>query len=226
MLIPKFTTFTGADDQTSIAEMKALAADHPVEFGILFSRSREGDVRYPTQDWMKGLDGSGLNLAAHVCGVWASQIVETGRSDIDDRLLAFGRIQVNTAQPIDREMMIDWAGRLSHAAGRTIPIILQSRGAFPDDPAFHWLEDRSGGRGVAPGSWPAPPSDLSVTFGYAGGLGPDNVAEVLGSLPHSAGVWIDMESRVRDAEDRFDLKLCAKVCETVATFRQDKDMTP
>jgi hypothetical protein len=46
-----------------------------------------------------------------------------------------------------------------------------------------------------------------VPTGYAGGLGPDNLAEELRRIEEVAGdaeVWIDMETNVRTAE-RFDL---------------------
>ncbi|WP_454909583.1 hypothetical protein [Variovorax gossypii] len=47
MNTPQFTTFTGADDDTCIDEMQALSRDYPVEFGILFSPTRQGSGKYP-----------------------------------------------------------------------------------------------------------------------------------------------------------------------------------
>lgn len=75
--------------------------------------------------------------------------------------------------------------------------------------------DASGGRGIAPASWPAPPAGPKVRVGYAGGLGPDNVAEVIGVLKQSPGAWIDMETRIRNEQDAFDIGLCRQVCEAV-----------
>lgn len=213
MLKPEFITFTGADDATSVADLLSLSRDHAVEFGILFSRKREGTARYPAAEWMKGLKDTDLTLAAHVCGDWAAQIVRDGRSDIDDRLAGFGRIQINTDAWVDLDLVLDWAGGLSQKAGREIAVILQSRGAFPEDARFHWLEDRSGGRGVAPESWPDLPLTPGVRCGFAGGLGPHNVGEVLPLLPDAKCAWIDMESRVRDSANRFDITQCRQVCE-------------
>jgi phosphoribosylanthranilate isomerase len=72
------------------------------------------------------------------------------------------------------------------------------------------LFDSSGGKGISPKSWPSVPAALRC--GFAGGLGPDNLASELGRLERIVGdrsVWIDMQSRVR-SEDGAVLDL-AKV---------------
>ncbi len=213
MLHPDFITFTGADDETSIADMVALAADHPVEFAILFSESREGTSRYPTMEWMEGLMDVDLKLAAHVCGSWASEIVETGKSSIAARLSWFDRIQVNTAVPLDIGLICDLGKQVSDLAGREVPVILQTRDTFPEDDRVQWLFDASGGRGLSPAAWPAPPVNPSVRIGYAGGLGPDNVQAALQQLPAGRNAWIDMETCIRNGRDEFDIGLCRDVCE-------------
>lgn len=58
-------------------------------------------------------------------------------------------------------------------------------------------------------------------MGYAGGIGPDNVLEVLGDILLANGImdrptWIDMETGVRDEHDRFDLARVQRVLEQVA----------
>jgi len=83
------------------------------------------------------------------------------------------------------------------------------------------LFDSSGGRGLAPVSWPAPLP--GTTCGYAGGLGPDTLTEQL-PLIHTAangrGYWIDMEGRLRTPEDRFDLDRARRCLEIVADFHR------
>ena len=83
------------------------------------------------------------------------------------------------------------------------------------DDRVSWLFDRSAGTGAVPDSWPAHPGH-SRFVGYAGGLRPDNLAGLLPLLGAGGGpYWVDMESGVRDAEDRFDVGLCRLVCEAV-----------
>jgi len=212
-MYPDFITFTGADDRTPYQALLDLSEEHPVEFGILFSRSRTGTPRYPSQGWIDGLAGLDLSLAAHICGSWSGQIVSEGRSDIDDRMDTFDRIQVNTSERFDLDLICAWKARLEQRHGREFRVILQTRHSFPEDARVEWLFDASGGRGVLPASWPRPPADEDVRFGYAGGLGPDNVVQALQAIDCEDGFWIDMESRVRNASDLFDLDMCRLVCE-------------
>lgn len=215
MLRPDLITFTGADDATRIPEMVRLAQDFPVEFAILFSATREGDARYPTATWRARLSGQGLKLAAHVCGRHARDIVETGASELEDELLRYDRIQINTGAVGDLDLVAGFGDRISRRAGRRIGIILQTRDTFPEDERIEWLFDASGGRGIMPSAWPTPPANPNVRIGYAGGLGPDNVVQVISMLEQSPGAWIDMETRIRNEQDAFDLTLCRRVCEIV-----------
>jgi len=210
---PDFVTFTGADDNTLHEDLLALSEDHPVEFAILFSKSREGTARYPSRAWIDGLSGKDLSLAAHVCGEWADQILDRGECDIDERLGIFDRIQVKTSDRFEIDVICAWKSRLTKMHGREFRIILQTRNTFPDDPRIEWLFDASGGRGVAPETWPAPPENEDVRFGYAGGLGPDNVDGAIAAINSDEPYWIDMETRVRNSDDLFDLGMCRAVCE-------------
>jgi phosphoribosylanthranilate isomerase len=81
------------------------------------------------------------------------------------------------------------------------------------------LYDASCGKGVVPSSFPPPPSNPDIPCGYAGGIGPDNVAEILTMVGQAAGgkpVWIDMESSLRVAvsdkfvsdQDQFSINKC------------------
>jgi hypothetical protein len=212
---PDFTTFTGADDKTSVDDMLALSADHDVEFAILFSTKQEGNPRYPTQAWMDNLNGVDLSLAAHICGGLATEIIETGRSFVHDQMGSYDRIQINTGLELNMDLICDWKKSLSDDFGRDFRIILQTRGDFPEDPRVEWLFDASGGKGISPESWPAAPVNENVRFGYAGGLGPDNVEAALAAIPADRGFWIDMETRVRNLKDEFDFDMCRKVCELV-----------
>lgn len=206
---PEFITFTGADDHTDPAGMVQLADDYPVEFGLLFSPKRQGTGRYPklsTIGWLT--EQLPLRFAAHLCGGDARDWLYEDRCEHD--LRHFQRVQINTADPNIQPSLIG-----NQAAKRSLRAILQCRGEFPRIASVDVLYDASGGRGVVPSDWPVA---TNTTFcGYAGGLRPDNVAEAvarIGTL-RAHRYWIDMESGVRDEQDRFSLEKCRAVCEAV-----------
>ena len=102
---------------------------------------------------------------------------------------------------------------LAEAIGR--PIICQHRDQymFPDqDPRLQFLYDRSGGRGVPPKRLPKW-HESNGFVGYAGGIGPGNVIDVLKGIT-AEDFWIDMESGVR-TDDWFDLDKVEDVCRQV-----------
>jgi hypothetical protein len=209
MTLPKFITFTGADDHTSLDGMVELSALYPIEWGLLFSPKRQGSGRYPTLRTIKRFTDVPLDWSAHLCGRDARAVIDGGESPHDDLLIeGFVRSQINTADPnVQPSMIRQWADRLSVAA------ILQCRGAFPDVSAVQVLFDASGGRGVSPSDWPR---GLPRLCGYAGGLGPNNVADAVSIIgARASDYWIDMETGVRDENDRFSLEKCRLVCEAV-----------
>lgn len=216
MARPQFITFTGADDRTDPIELGRLAADYPVEFGILISESRKGTPRYPTGMSTTRLvrNNPNLRFSFHLCG-------ETARGVASGLAPFYGlvgdnvrRVQVNLAQASYPDVTRIRRYGLSHH----VETIVQSRDPFefPCDINVSWLYDPSGGRGESPANWPRPAPGLTMV-GYAGGLGPDTreafnaIAEVAGQTAY----WIDMESKVRNQHDEFDLGLCRKVCEAV-----------
>lgn len=208
---PEFITFTGVDDKTDIKELRLLARQYPIEWGVLFSPKRQGcDPRYPVGRVLEDLLWAReLRLAAHLCGEYSKMVMDgesiLSRTPAD--LFFFKRIQVNHAEP-----SIDFVAGLGRLVDRRC--IAQSRSPeFPADTIVDWLFDLSGGRGAAPEAWPAHPGGDRLV-GYAGGISPDNVVEVLGAINSTGPYWIDMESGVR-TDDRFDLAKCRRVCELV-----------
>jgi protein gp37 len=212
MKLPEFITFTGVDDCTDPYEMAALADQYPIEWGILFSPKRQGQGgRYPalsTVEWL--FNELPLRYAAHLCGGDAREVIETGQSRHESLLRRFcSRAQINTAdQGVQPSLIGRWATTCELRA------ILQSRGEFPSVSSVDVLFDASGGRGIAPSDWPIA---TSTTFcGYAGGLCPGNVADAVKIIGQRASrYWIDMETGVRDQDDRFSIALCRQVCEAV-----------
>lgn len=208
---PKFITFTGADDSTSGRQMWLLQEQYPIEWGILFSPKRQGAGRYPSLGYIASLvDDYDMYYAAHLCGGDSRDLIAKGETEHDALLNAyFHRAQINTADPtVDPKKIQAWAAALH------LKPILQCRGAFPEDTAVQWLFDASGGRGISPLRWPQ--STRGVLTGFAGGLNPGNVAQAVEQIGATTdNYWIDMETGVRDANDRFDLSLCRQVCEAV-----------
>ena len=221
MLTPNFITFTGADEDLThagLVEMGALARAYPIEWAILYSRERAGTPRYPGWRIFDALIGATEpeSVAIHLCDSAAHQFLD-GRVEgaLGFMLAAANRVQVNVPEfSLDEETP---AAADALAEKLNIDLIFQTRGAFPTTAkvgAF-WLYDISAGRGISPESWPAQPVD-GRAVGYAGGLNPDNVEAAVKAI--SAGAhdfWIDMETGVRDAGNRFDLARVRAVCEAV-----------
>lgn len=78
------------------------------------------------------------------------------------------------------------------------------------------LHDASKGNGILAEHWNRPVA--GVLNGYAGGLSAENVVETLKRHQDTIGngaIWIDMESSLRDDQDRFSLDKSEKVLEAV-----------
>lgn len=80
------------------------------------------------------------------------------------------------------------------------------------------LVDDSKGTGIVSSTpWPNPPSNNEYQIGYAGGIGPDNIQQVLKDVivaGNGQTIWIDMESKLRSIknnQDIFDLDKCYQV---------------
>lgn len=220
---PQFITFTGADEYTDVAAMLALSSRYPIEWGILLSPKRQGSGRYPPAATVMKLQAyaPALKLSAHLCGQYAADLIRAGALPIYRQPLnpqsfirKCQRVQVNSGLPLD-ELNV---GEVSEwAASIGVRVIYQTRTWFPEDDRVDWLFDVSGGRGIAPGEWIRPPIGSKAIHGYAGGLNPDNIARNIEMIEWEAGAnyWVDMETGVRDENDRFSLDKCRAVCEAV-----------
>lgn len=231
-------TFTGADDGTDVSELVRLFGDFPfVEWGILLG-SHEGVERFPSLEWITDLvearvaTGNKMPLALHVCGKFLRDVAAGGRAledALESKLAAFSRVQLN------------WHGeRQSPAVGENVlssfckmdgfgwePELIFQLDGVNDDlciPATRrfaccGLFDRSHGAGVAPDDWPAAHDEMAC--GWAGGLGPDNLAAELPKISDRAfpalNWWVDMETRVR-SDEGFDLGKVRACCEIAAKF--------
>ncbi|MCP1674342.1 hypothetical protein J2T57_001444 [Natronocella acetinitrilica] len=210
-------TLTGIDPATGPGALRDLAAEFPfVEFGVLYSVSQAGSGRYPAMDWIERLVSDlggpgGPALALHVCGKAVFQFLDVERrSHVREVAAHFGRVQLNLRATVRTPGQIREALALAPAHQR---IITQHNTcnaglttALLDADRHEVLFDASGGLGRLPDAWPDPITGKPC--GYAGGLGPDTLPLELPRIAAAAGgqpYWIDMEGRIRDAHDRFDL---------------------
>lgn len=239
-------TFTGADDRTTIDDVYRICdeAEHfgvHVEFGLLCSATRGGTPRYPSPRTARHLARVAVDehatVAVHVCGSYARATVEGG-SERDSPLppladvlpeqwvnvfCAADRVQINLSPEWSTPVNLRRA-RLSVALvvqrdprDMRRPLVIgqhRESSQWPaQEPGLQWLYDPSGGRGVAPESLPSLPT---WRIGLAGGLGPSTVGAAARHLAAGAGGWLDMETRVRNADDRLCPDLCCQVLREVA----------
>lgn len=228
-------TMTGADDGIDPIDLLSIGREFPfVEWGILISKTKVATPRYPSFDWIAKLKSAvvshtgDVKLAAHVCGQWTKAMLLGNMTIHEDQpglLDLFQRIQLNfNAQSTLFE------DHFPHKLPMFREHIFQigARGGSPQmDCAFEklpsgtcgtWaaLFDRSGGNGISPKEWPKPLPNIFC--GYAGGLGPENIAEELGRIsevvPEGEPIWLDMESKIR-TDDKFDLTKVRACLQTV-----------
>lgn len=212
-------TVTGADDSIDPEALGLLTKKYPfVEWGVLFSASRQGNPRYPSKAWIGKLatiSSRPDNLCAHLCGQWVRDLVLDGNWSWWD---SYGPLP-----GIFKRIQLNFHGQY-HKAGGLFPrrlrqlgerhqFILQHDGVNDEtilklggELNVFPLFDRSGGAGVLPAAWPKP---IWKYQGYAGGLSPDNIEDELRRILDAAGeshIWIDVETRVRSEDDsQFDL---------------------
>src|SRR6202008_3657964 len=236
-------TITGADSRIDIDHLMFLSEKYRfVEWGILFSPSRQGSSRYPNMLWVEDLILRTMsnsqrrkiqpNLSAHLCGDYTREYITTGRMDMAFANLrdvmfgkTFSRFQLNfnsNKYPVCKEFY-----ESLERMGTTI--ILQHNQANHDmcekviteikNRNIHFLYDGSGGRGVAPDQWKTPVKNHFT--GYAGGLNPDNLEEQLIKINEVVGdgeIWIDAETGLRTDEE-LDLKKVIKFLEIASKYQ-------
>lgn len=221
-----------------------------VEFGVLFRPDKEGQPRYASQAWVARLStvakqtqttsGHPIKLAAHLCSTRVNEVL-SGDVGFVQQLQEWGfqRVQVNATavngvdtsrlaeSPPDLVKVMEsfpsiefilqkneetrplWEGVLQHEHGGV--------GRLPQNVTM--LVDESKGTGVTASSWPSPPEQYDI--GYAGGIGPQNIRQVVQDVQRAAKgrpIWIDMESSLRsdkNGKDVFDLDKCYEVIDAM-----------
>ena len=212
-------SFTGPDDNTDITALSRYQQAFPlIEWAILTLPRKTGTPLYPTRSWIhRFLDSRPARTALHVCEGDVHNFINR-EPELWALAQRFDRVQVNFFQgrdPIDPAQL----DATIRAYGKPVivpynppnMVAVQALTA----PNIHVIFDRSGGEGRLPDSWPAAIEGRFCT--YAGGLGPDTVAQEFPRIAAAAGAeafGIDMQTRIRDAQDR----LCFEKIRSVALY--------
>ena len=240
-------TITGADEGVDPYQLFHLGRFYPfVEWGVLFSEKRRGTARYPGARWLYELETlahreEGMRLSMHLCGHESRIAMASASTDAFFwpgqvwRRVQLNGYELGAATPQWRNSMLGrgwphfrWILQLRDPAG----IEIARRDAV--ETHADGLFDPSGGTGAKSAGWPVVPEDKPfvvnhgdrdpelfgcVRWGFAGGLGPDNLKDsvlaILDKNPMLTDFWVDMESGVR-TEDKFDLDKVRAVLEVAA----------
>lgn len=220
----------------------------PIELGILLSRSNYGSSRFPSKQWISKfieaiedyesdngpLVDSLITISGHLCGSYVTDFLLGNPSleaEIPELWDYLDRVQLNThgiPHDFDKKAMLN---RLSEDTINCIEFIFQIEGVndhiFQEvltttDLMAYPLFDDSHGTGILPKKWPFSFYRTGL-HGYAGGISPANIEQVLTDINKVTGastdVWIDMETKVRSNNgNQFDLGLVTAVIEQIPKF--------
>ena len=196
---PPFLTVTGADERTDITALAKLNA----EIGLLYTATPEGRNRYPRWEWIRETSLELRRASLHVCGRGARAMLMDGKLPVG----GFQRIQVNGGiLALEVERLCAMYPRHTiitqhHLNNAHLLAVRAENHAL--------LIDASGGQGKSPEAWGQPHTTKAV--GFAGGLGPDNLASELRKITDiaRAGWWADMEGKLR-VDDWFSVERAAE----------------
>eukprot|EP01032_Pedospumella_encystans_P025671 gene25671-29003_t len=223
--------FCGMDDSVSPDLLALVSSRYPwVEWGVLFRNDLEGTPRYPSRPWVERLSSLAtfsedretvsIRLAGHLCGNRCQEVLDGDFSFIQELYsLGYRRVQVNATAAnsvtVDPERINQYVQNIFlcmrsvskmefiiQCNEETKPIYTQLM-ADPT-PNMSVLYDASCGKGVRVSSFPSPMLHPTIRCGYAGGIGPDSISEILTGVraategvPAYNKVWVDMESSLR-----------------------------
>ncbi|MBQ7887055.1 MAG: hypothetical protein IJ313_09210 [Clostridia bacterium] len=211
----KRVSFSGIDQWTKPKELQELYQKYPfVEFVYLLSENQKAGNRYPRPVILKAYKKIELPMATHLCGKIAMELIHTNDWKPVYDLLGnswdlFSRIQINIPKTRHFSRELTWP--------EDKEIIIQLHEGTKEFfehyrhlPNVQGFQDGSGGRGIVSSEWMAPQTEF---FGYAGGIGPDNVVQTVQSIQSicTSDFWIDMESGIR-TNDKFDVEKCENIC--------------
>lgn len=224
-------SFVGVDEQTDFAEIEkvsnSVAGLGFIEWSVLFSDSKSiGNYsRYPSYKFCKeflekSIKTNYVHSSLHLCGSVIERYLNKEK-DVMDLCQDAQRIQLNLniKDYPDYVKLTERLWSILKQYGHSI-ILQQNKTkekfmkVFLEGNIFpiSILHDGSGGFGRVISSV-LPPDDKHYT-GYAGGINPDNVAEIVKMIdtvnPDNKRYYIDMESGVR-VDNVFSIEKCKAV---------------
>lgn len=208
-------TMTGFDEHTSNFLVKHILGRYGIEMGVLYTFDPEGRNRYPSPKWIdRFVREYGRNAALHICGGRARKQLLAGElKHWTDRV---GRVQVNGH--VTEEELIQISRMVRTVITQHDPMTMKNVKLFSVPLGNHEiLVDGSGGEGKLPLSWVRPVTWKKV--GFAGGLGPDTLTTELPKIQMTANqnyFWIDMEGKLRNDDDRFDVEKAVDALSVIA----------
>lgn len=235
-------TITGADDAVDPALLDEIGREYPfVEWGILFSQSREGQPRYPTASWREKFywatfyRGQYYSTAAHLCGKSVDALLASYEYYKNEVTMGFDAIQINKLTTENKGEIFTFAKSVEDEQD----IILQYNdntnvllnGLYEDEVPenLRILFDASGGKGLSAqetGGWPDIPEPFSsnLAYGYAGGLNETNIEQAMFEIQQmhkdveEGWTWVDLETGAR-TEDKFDIDKVLRILEIAKKVR-------
>lgn len=220
-------SFVGIDHETKISELLKFRDFNMIyEFGILYSDSKTGNnKRYPSykfcQEYLEWALYNKVSSSLHLCGSSIERYLNE-EQDIIALCANAGRIQLNLNIKKYNDYA-DLADRIiSVATKNNHHIVLQknkSKKEFNEivlgknpNILLSLLHDSSGGFGREI-SVASPPDDTYFT-GYAGGINPNNVVNIVNLIEtantNNNPYYIDMESGIR-VNNLFSINECEKI---------------
>lgn len=229
-------TVSGADDESNPEQLVQLCAHYPyLEWGIRIGSN--AGPRMPSLPWIRRLVAAKhtaphpVHLSLHVCAQSLNDLLETADSrilaDLADDIAAFERVQLNfhgnkhssIASSNLRKNYQTWTTK-----NWCPEVIFQLDGINNElcspsnfDFAISGLFDTSGGAGLLSERWAEPLHDIPC--GWAGGLGPHNLADQLPLIASKAEqpFWINMETHVRGCSyfDKLSISKVIACCDIV-----------
>lgn len=221
-------SFTGADNNTDPVRLRELTIAHydTIEWAILLFPEKEGTPRNPTYAKRMEIveEVTPQWTAAHLCGELVFREILAGDKSRLTELAIYNRLQlnINARKPIFTDDEILRIYHTLHDQNANIIVQYHADSAavikryceqIPSYRAPDALFDTSKGKGIVPSEWPSPL--YGMYCGYAGGISPDNVAQVRADVEKKTQgmpYWLDMETGVR-TNNEFDVDKCWKVME-------------
>eukprot|EP01041_Mallomonas_annulata_P001522 gene1522-2929_t len=215
--------FCGIDDSIEPGLLDLLSSHYPyIEWGVLFRPDMEGIPRYASAAWLDRLialnnsKGRHMNFAAHLCHSRCTELIEGDNSFVTElKNKGFARVQINATSAngvaIDLSRISEYNNNL-RSVMKSLPDIewilqlnAETTPLWADliqNPSENLsiLFDASCGQGIQLSEYSKPYSNSIIKCGYAGGISPENIREVLTNLKGVAldiPIWIDMESSLR-----------------------------